>query len=71
METCFNADEIQMISDRLENSVAMLAFLCSACGSLSEREQPLTSGELYGMMLAFQSLADDLESVQKFVRKAA
>lgn len=69
MEKTLNADDRHILSDKLENAGAMLAFLCAASRSLCEREEPLTAGELYGMMLAFDSLSKDIRFVQEFILK--
>lgn len=67
MGTCFNADEIQMISDRLENTAAVIEFLGEAATCLADREEPLTSNALFGMSLAYQRTVAEVHDVMKIV----
>ena len=67
MVRTLNNDDVMMLSDRLENSGAVISFLNAAACCLCERDQPLGSEDIFGMMLVFQWLEDDLKDLQKFI----
>jgi len=68
MARTLNNDDIMIVSDKLENAEAVVSFLNAACCCLCEREQPLTSEDIFGMTLVYQWLQQDLKSLQDFIR---
>ena len=68
MVRTLNDDDVMIVSDKLENAGAVVSFLNAATCCLCEREQPLTSEDIFGMTLVYQWLAQDLKGVPDFIR---
>lgn len=67
MDKTLNADNCQILSDRLENAGAVVRFLGEATTAICERDQPLTNTAAFGMDLIFGWIESDLKYVQEFI----
>lgn len=62
-----NDDDCQIISDRLENTGAVVRFLGEATTAICAREEPLTSTAEYGMSLIFGWIESNIKYAQEFI----
>jgi hypothetical protein len=64
----FPYEDICLNCDRLENARAIIGFLAAAACGILEREEPISSNEIFGLFLTHQWAQEMIESVENYLR---
>ena len=65
----YSYHDVFIACDRLENTRSVIAFLAAASSGMLERDEPVSSEEIFGLFLTHQWAQETIESIENFLRQ--